>query len=139
MDAAQFRQVHPIVGTRDLDRAIAFYVERLGFELAFDDDKRPRNYVGLRRDGVVLHFQFQYEHEMGTVRLRFRVRDPDALLAEYESRQAFALAAESTSAQNTSPARVELTEPIRDTPWGSREFGFYDPDGNALFFYRPLE
>lgn len=29
------RAVHPILGTRDLARDLAFYVEQLGFELAF--------------------------------------------------------------------------------------------------------
>jgi hypothetical protein len=27
---------------------------------------------------------------------------------------------------------------IRDTPWGTREFALYDPDRNALTFYRRL-
>ncbi|HVV49280.1 MAG TPA: hypothetical protein VHO06_06465 [Polyangia bacterium] len=30
--------------------------------------------------------QFQYPHEMGTIRLRFLVEDPDALYAEYRQR-----------------------------------------------------
>jgi len=25
---------------------------------------------------------------------------------------------------------------VQDTTWGTREFGLYDPNGNALFFYR---
>ena len=28
---------------------------------------------------------------------------------------------------------------MRDTPWGTREFAFYDPDRNGLTFYRDLE
>jgi hypothetical protein len=27
---------------------------------------------------------------------------------------------------------------LRDTPWGTREFAFYDLNGNALFFCRDL-
>ena len=30
--------------------------------------------------------QFQYEHEMSTIRLRFLVDDPDALFTEYQQR-----------------------------------------------------
>ena len=30
-----FRETHPILGTRDIRRAIAFYTRQLGFELAF--------------------------------------------------------------------------------------------------------
>ncbi len=25
---------------------------------------------------------------------------------------------------------------LQDTPWGTREFAFSDPDGNGLTFYR---
>ena len=76
-----FKETHPILGTRDIQRAIAFYTQRLGFKLAFGDKADPPNYVGFRRDAVELHMQFQFEHEMGTIRLRFLVDDPDALLA----------------------------------------------------------
>jgi len=116
-----FRETHPILGTRDIQRAIDFYLHRLGFRLAFGDQADPPNYVGFRRDAVELHMQFQFEHEMGTIRLRFLVEDPDALFAEYQRRG------------------VECSpHGIRDTPWGTREFALYDLDRNALTFYRHL-
>ena len=116
-----FRRAHPIIGTRDIKRAIEFYTQRLGFQLAFGDKTDPPNYVGFRRDAVELHMQFQFEHEMGTIRLRFLVEDPDALFNEYGQRG------------------VECSASgIRDTPWGTREFALYDMDRNALAFYRDL-
>lgn len=48
-----FRTIHPILGTRDLEKALAFYVDRLGFQLAFRDGSVPTNYAGLRRDTAV--------------------------------------------------------------------------------------
>jgi catechol 2,3-dioxygenase-like lactoylglutathione lyase family enzyme len=30
-----FKETHPILGTRDIQRAIAFYTQQLGFKLAF--------------------------------------------------------------------------------------------------------
>ena len=81
-----FRETHPILGTRDIQRAIVFYTQQLGFKLAFGDKADPPNYVGFRRDAVELHMQFQFEHEMGTIRLRFLVDDPDALFSEYRQR-----------------------------------------------------
>lgn len=117
-----FKETHPIVGTRDIQRAIAFYTQQLGFALKFGDKADPANYVGFRRDSVELHMQFQFEHEMGTVRLRFLVLDPDALFHEYQQRDV-----------ECSPGGV------RDTPWGTREFSLYDLDRNSLTFYRHLK
>ncbi len=122
MHIATFSQVQPILGTRDLEKAVRFYVDRLGFALAFGDASVPINYVGLRRDGVEIHMQFQYEHEMGTTRLRIVVDDPDALYEEYQDNDVF----------------CERTR-LADTPWGTREFALYDLDRNALTFYRHLE
>jgi catechol 2,3-dioxygenase-like lactoylglutathione lyase family enzyme len=116
-----FKETHPILGTRDIQRAIEFYTQRLGFNLAFRDSADSPNYVGFRRDAVELHMQFQFEHEMGTIRLRLLIKDPDALLNEYRQRG------------------LECTpNGIRDTPWGTREFALYDLDRNALTFYRHL-
>jgi catechol 2,3-dioxygenase-like lactoylglutathione lyase family enzyme len=70
-----FKMTHPILGTRDIKRAIEFYTQRLGFQFVFGDKTDPPNYVGFRRDAVELHMQFQFEHEMGTIRLRFLVED----------------------------------------------------------------
>ena len=116
-----FKETHPILGTRDIQRAIEFYTRQLGFKPAFGDKADPPNYVGFRRDAVVLHMQFQFEHEMGTIRLRFLVEDPDALFNEYRQRGV-----------GCTPNKVQ------DTPWGTREFALYDLDRNALTFYRNL-
>jgi len=117
-----FSQVQPILGTRDVAKAVGFYVDRLGFTLAFGVPTNEGNYVGLRRDRVELHMQFQYEHEMGTTRLRIVVDDPDALYAEYKDKDVL----------------YEETR-LADTPWGTREFALYDLDRNSLTFYRHLQ
>jgi catechol 2,3-dioxygenase-like lactoylglutathione lyase family enzyme len=59
-EPAMFKKTHPILGTRDIQRAIAFYAGQLGFKLAFGDKADPPNYVGFRRDAVELHMQFQF-------------------------------------------------------------------------------
>jgi hypothetical protein len=33
-----FKETHPILGTRDIQRAIEFYIQKLGFYLAFRDN-----------------------------------------------------------------------------------------------------
>lgn len=116
-----FKVVHPILGTRDIHRAIEFYTAKLGFELAFQDNGDDPNYVGYRRDGVELHMQFQFGDEMNVTRLRIYVEDPDSLFKEYTK------------------AGVACTSSgVGDTAWGTREFALYDLDRNALTFYRDL-
>jgi catechol 2,3-dioxygenase-like lactoylglutathione lyase family enzyme len=80
-----FQETQPIIGTRDIRRAIDFSTQRLGFTLAFGDQAQPPNYVGFRRDAVELHMQFQFEHEMGTCRLRFLVADPTSCFRSFAS------------------------------------------------------
>jgi catechol 2,3-dioxygenase-like lactoylglutathione lyase family enzyme len=116
-----FQAVHPILGTRDLERALDFYQTQLGFTLAFRDPSGPSNYAGVRRDGVELHMQWQDEHEMSTMRLRFLIGDPDRLFAELLARGA-----------------VDTSRRPKNRPWGTREFALYDPDRNGLTFYRDL-
>jgi catechol 2,3-dioxygenase-like lactoylglutathione lyase family enzyme len=125
MHTATLTQVQPILGTRDVARAVRFYLDRLGFTLAFGVPTNEGNYVGLRRDRVELHMQFQYEHEMGTTRLRIVVDDPDALYEEYKDK---------IKEKDVFPEGMQ----VADKPWGTREFAVYDLDRNSLTFYRSL-
>jgi hypothetical protein len=82
--------------------------------------------VGVCRDGVELHLQWQSEadFEAGTAgqgMLRLVVDDPDALFEEYKDKGVFH--------DRTS---------LKDTSWGTREFAFFDLNGNGLTFYRDL-
>ncbi len=116
-----FKETHPILGTREIKGAIAFYIQRLGFKLACNDKSDPANCVGFRRDFAELHMQFQFEHEMTTTRLRFLIEDVHGLFNEYQL-----------------PGVECSPNGVRDTPWGTREFALYDLDRNSLTFYRNL-
>lgn len=123
---ADFLAVHPVLGARDVPATVAWYVGKLGFSLIFDDGGAPVRYAGVRRGAVEIHLQW---HDVESFAgpdgdcpaYRFLVDDPDALFAEYRS------------AGVTNPG-----SPVRNTPWGTREFGVYDPNGMALSFYRGL-
>jgi catechol 2,3-dioxygenase-like lactoylglutathione lyase family enzyme len=124
MTVAKFKEVNPCLPARDVEKALRFYVDRLGFRHSFG--KASNNYVGVRRDGVELHLWWQREEDFqagkaGQAMLRFVVDDPDALFAEYE--------AQGVLREGTC---------VEDKPWGTREFAFFDPDGNGLTFYRDL-
>jgi len=124
---ASIKEVHPTLPVRDLQRAIDFYVDRLGFSLAFRDPSGPDRYAGVRRDGVERHLQWHDEADFaapspaspGTAMLRFLVDDPDDLYREFQARGALSQGAK-----------------VEDKPWGTREFAFYGIDGHGLTFYR---
>ena len=82
-------------------------------------------YAGVGRDGIELHLQWHDPEEWKAVErpsLRILVDDVDALFEEYRTKGVF-----------------HDATALRDTPWGTREFAFYDPYQNGLTFYRDLD
>ena len=123
---AELSDVIPVLPARDVSEAVQFYVERLGFELVFQDFGDRPQYAGVRRGGVELHLQFQFEKDFeagtaGQAMLRLVVDDPDVLFGEYRDKDVF----------------HEGTQ-LRDTSWGTREFAFWDLNHNGLTFMRGL-
>jgi hypothetical protein len=64
-----FREAIPILDVRDIDRAIAYYVERLGFEVAFRCEDNPKNYAGVSRGCVHLDMQWQHEDHLSRLEI----------------------------------------------------------------------
>lgn len=124
MTNGQFIAVNPVLPVRNVATAIHYYTEKLGFRLLFQDSKENPTYAGIGRDGVAIHLQWHDEADFTGVdqpALRFVVADVDSLFAEYQDKGVF-----------------HANTALQDTPWGTREFAFYDGDGNGLFFYRDL-
>ncbi len=124
--AAILKAVRPVLGARDVAATVQWYVERLGFTCTFDDGGATIRYAGISRDGVEIHLQWQDERYVpapgeDAPAYRFLVDDPDTLHAECAGQRG-----------------LRPTAALRDTPWGTREFGVYDPDGHGLHFYKPL-
>ncbi len=118
------RAVHPVLASKDVSLTRDFYVEMLGFKAEFADTPTAPTYAGVRRDEIELHLQWHdashWVPGQDRPAYRFLVDDPDALLAEFQSRG------------------IATDKQAISTPWGTREFGLYDPDGNGLHFYRDL-
>lgn len=99
-------------------------MEKLGFRLNFQDDEAEPKYAGVQRDSVRLHLQWHDGADFQSVEklaLRFIIDDVDGLFEEYRDKEVF-----------------HSGTVLRDTAWGTREFAFYDLNGNGLFFYRNL-
>ena len=118
-----FQKVIPVLAVRNVSDAIAYYTGKLGFDLKGTDQEQDPKYAVIGRDGVRLHLQ---GHDSADFvgegpELRFVVDDVDGLFEEYRTKDVF-----------------HAKTALRDTPWGTREFAFYDPDGNGLIFFRDL-
>jgi uncharacterized glyoxalase superfamily protein PhnB len=125
MSKAYLKQIHPVLPVRNVIEAISYYVDRLGFKLAFKDAGDAPGYAGVTRDGVEIHLQWHDENDwtdgMDSALLRIYVEDVDLLFEEYKTASVF----------------HERTT-LKETAWGTKEFGFYDQDKNGLVFYRDL-
>jgi catechol 2,3-dioxygenase-like lactoylglutathione lyase family enzyme len=124
MTTARLGPAIPILDVRHIEEALSFYVDRLGFDVDFRYEKDPENYAGVRRGDVRLHMHRQEEEHFhngasGRVKFRVPVDDPDALHAEFKAMGV-----------------LEDDIEVRETEWGTKEFGFKDPDDNTLVFFK---
>ncbi len=116
-------QIHPVLPVKDVLEALDFYVNRLGFKIGFADDSKNPTYAGVLKDGIEIHLQWHDVKEWETAQdrpmLRIVTQNIEALYEEYASKDVF-----------------HAHTLIRETPWGTKEFAFYDPFQNGLTFYR---
>ena len=107
------------IPTRDQDRALAFYTEKLGFKVVTDQPMGPgQRWIELRvgnsESRVVLFTPDGHEDRIGTsFNGAFACDNVDATYAELTARG------------------VEFTGPPKKEPWGTFAV-FKDPDGNQF-------
>ena len=118
---ANLVQVTPFMHVENLDKAVAFFTDILGFELGF----RADNYAYLRREAVAFRLLEACGSEgapPGNRRYAYYidVRDVDALHAELKPKL------------DTLPAG-DVAGPL-DQPYEQRELTVLAPDGNLIAF-----
>lgn len=113
----RFLGVSPLIPARDVEEAIAFYRDSIGFELDYRDAE-PAQFAIVARDAARLHlFASQDKHLADWTSLRITVDGIDAL---YERcRQA---------------GCVHPNGELGERPWGTREFSIVDPSGVCIAF-----
>lgn len=108
----RFLGVTPQIPARDVEEAIAFYRDSLGFEL-FYRDAEPAQFAIVGQDGARLNlFASQDKHLADWTSLRIEVEGVEALYARCEK-----------------AGCVHPNGVLGERPWGTREFSIVDPSG----------
>ena len=131
MPRVELRGISPFFIVTDVPASLAFYRDRLAFEITFQGPEPEDIFFGIvRRGGAQILLKAvgvppvpnrTRDVKQGIARwdAYVDVPDPDALAAEFASRQ------------------VEFCEPLANTDDGLRGFAVTDADGYVLFFGHP--
>lgn len=122
--------IAPFFIVSDVPASLAFYRDRLGFEITFQGPEENDIFFGIvQRGAAMIIFKEvgvspipNHQRDIGKGIARWDaylyVPDPDALAAEYASKN------------------MDFFEPLNDTDDGLRGFEIQDIDGYILFFGR---
>jgi uncharacterized glyoxalase superfamily protein PhnB len=110
----------PLLHVSNAEIAEDFYCRRLGFRRRFsyrvDESRADPCFMGVERDGVMLHVSSFPGDGVPGAATGLIVDEVDSLHAEFVGRG------------------VAIAMPPTDQTWGNREMYVRDPDGNALRF-----
>ncbi|MEM6299203.1 MAG: VOC family protein [Bacteroidota bacterium] len=104
----------PVLASLNMRRTLDFYVEKLGFQISYDD----ANYGIVHRDQVELHFWKCEDpiHPQNTSCYVY-VKEINTLYAEMKAAEV-----------------IHPNGTLTDQPWGILEFSILDIDGNLIRF-----
>jgi len=109
------RLAHVRANVRDLEKAIDWYCKTLGFELDSLWPSESPVYAAFHpQEGATFSIGVA-KPVPGGARFNFAIQDVDALWEQLKD-------------------KVEIVEPLYDTPYGTRKFTIRDLDGNELGF-----
>ena len=110
---AILKSAAPVLASLDIERTVSFYCSRLGFSRVYVE---PGVWGIVSRNQVQIHFWPCSEpHIAENTSCRVYVTGIDDLFAELNAHGV-----------------VHPNAPLQDRPWGSREFGVLDGDGNLI-------
>ena len=114
---AMITKIIPVLESADIDRDVAWYKEKTGFEVSFLHEKM---YAGLYRDGFEIHLQWHAgtkgDPMNGGAVIRICVKNIKPFFEEFKQR-----------------GTVQEKDLKESTPWGTNEFAFHDLNSNAIF------
>jgi catechol 2,3-dioxygenase-like lactoylglutathione lyase family enzyme len=132
---ARLASAVPSLPVSDLERGLGFHRDRLGFALL----NRDEGMAVLRRDAVELHL-WAATDERWRERDRGRpvVSGAESFLAGTASCRIEVVGVDALALELAPHGIGHPNAPLADRPWGTREFGVLDPDGNLVTFFEAL-
>ena len=110
----------PILPADDIGVAKDFYVDKLGFQVAFEASEDGRSGIlGLRRGTIQITVDSPMDGHGRNACVSLEVGNADAYYDEWS-------------------AKVATLRPPHDEPWGARTFDLLDPFGNTIFVMGPV-
>lgn len=120
MSNSVFNSVVPILASLDITKTIQFYCSVFGFTKIYEE---PAVYGIVQRDAVQIHFWACSEkHIAENTACRINVKGIDALHAEFQTKGV-----------------IHPNTLLQEKPWGTREFGVVDEDGNLITFFEETQ
>lgn len=116
-------QVNPVLPVSNMEASIQFYEQKLGFKNVYDSsqyDTGGLNYAVMCRQSICLHLQL-FDQLNEQPQIRIQVQQIEALFEEFIANGVFGHQPQ-----------------LRQTPWGTKEFAFFDPNRISLTFYEDL-
>lgn len=122
-DSIRFSHLAPVLAVDDLTEAVAFYRDKLGFELSFVQGEPPHFAMLRRGEGVVIGLSEREDtsRPIASCSVYVFVGGVDALHEEYRR------------------AGVEIFAPPENLSYGMREFDVTDIAGHHLTFGERVE
>jgi uncharacterized glyoxalase superfamily protein PhnB len=113
----------PVLESADIARDVAWYKEKTGFEISFSHEKM---YAGLYREELEIHLQWHAgtkdDPMSGGAVIRIDVKNIKPLFEEFKLR-----------------GTVQEKDLKKNTPWGTNEFAFADPNSNVIIISEDIE
>jgi len=115
------RGIEPVLPSQNIIRDVEWYEQYTGFEYSSGD----KMYAVLKRESQFIHLQWHAGNDDdplldGSV-IKIFVHDITPFFEEFVKR-----------------GTIQSEKLIKNTPWGTHEFSFYDLNKNAIFFVQDV-
>ncbi len=123
----EFQRALGCVFVTNFERALTFYCDKLGFEVAYTYGEPPF-WGEVRRDDIAFNLRHVDDSpwlpglrdEEQLLSLSVTTTDAKALFVQYQA------------------AGIDFQERLKEKPWRAVEFVVRDPDGNLILFGSPV-